>query len=201
MDGVVAYIQKESDDKLRLILNDVVAASNTDSPDWSHNVLFTSNIYDSESLKQCSLSKEQFAEIGENLRMRLLVIGGFLKWRHITSRSCVTLRADALQRHTAQTLEQEEPTMELFKILLDWTAAMARPALVLFVIIKFRQPISELIERIGAIADRAKNEAFDLQLGEQLKISFNKAMEEANPKTVKEAVQVAEEEADKVLNI
>ena len=79
MEGVVAYLRKESGDKLQLVLNDVVATSNTDSPDWRHNVLFTSNLYDSESLKQCSFSKEQFAEIGENLVMRLLVIGGFLK--------------------------------------------------------------------------------------------------------------------------
>ena len=79
MDGVVAYLQKECDDKLRLIFNDVVATSNTDSPDWRHSVLFTSNLYDSESLQQCSLSKEQLAEIGENLVMRLLAIGGFQK--------------------------------------------------------------------------------------------------------------------------
>ena len=69
--------------------------------------------------------------------------------------------------------------MEILKLILDWTAAMAWPALVLFVIAQFRRPINELIERIGAIADRAKNEAFDLQLGEQLKISFSKAIEEA----------------------
>ena len=79
MEGVTAYLQKESDEKLKLVLNDVVATTSGDSPDWRHNVLFSSNSYDSESLKQCSLSKEQYALIGENLVMRLLVLGGFLK--------------------------------------------------------------------------------------------------------------------------
>ena len=47
MKVVVAYLQKESDDKLRVVINDVVATSNIDSPDWRHNVLYTSNLYDS----------------------------------------------------------------------------------------------------------------------------------------------------------
>jgi hypothetical protein len=79
MEGVAAFIQKGQDGKLRLVLNDVVATSSGESPDWRHNVLFTSNTYDENLLKNCNLSNEQYTEIGQNLIMRLLVIGGFLK--------------------------------------------------------------------------------------------------------------------------
>ena len=79
MEGVTAFIQKEDDGNLRLVLNDVIATSSGESPDWRHNVLFTSNTYDEDLLKNCNLSNEQFAEIGQNLIMRLLVLGGFLK--------------------------------------------------------------------------------------------------------------------------
>ena len=79
MEGVTAFIQKEDDGKLRLVLNDVIATSTGESPDWRHNVLFTSNTYDENLLKKFNLSNEQYAEIGQNLIMWLLVIGGFLK--------------------------------------------------------------------------------------------------------------------------
>lgn len=91
--------------------------------------------------------------------------------------------------------------MEVLKLLFDWTAAIAWPAVVFVIIVLFRVPLLALIERIGAIADRAGKEAFDLQLGEKLKISFKEAIKQANPKTVEEAVNVAEKEANKAINI
>jgi hypothetical protein len=91
--------------------------------------------------------------------------------------------------------------VEVLKLILDWTAAMAWPSVVLFIVVFFRAPLLALLERIGAIADRAGREAFDLQLGEKLKISFKEAIKQANPRTVEEAVKVAEKEAEKAINI
>lgn len=79
MNGVAAYIKDQGDGTFRLVFNDVEASSDSESPNWSHNVLFTSNTYDADSLMNLSLSKEQLAEIGENLLIRLLVLGGYLK--------------------------------------------------------------------------------------------------------------------------
>jgi len=75
MNGVTAYLKQENDQNLKLVLNDVVSTSNGDSPDWQHSVLFTSNDYDKKALRELSLTKEQFAEIGENLIMRLVALG------------------------------------------------------------------------------------------------------------------------------
>lgn len=91
--------------------------------------------------------------------------------------------------------------METLKLFLDWTAAISWPVVVLIVVVLFRKPLLALLERIGTIADRAGKEAFDLQLGEQLKISFKEAIKKANPRTVEEAVEVAEKEAERAITI
>ena len=77
MNGVTAFIQKQKDGTYRLILNDVVASSDTDAPDWKHSILFTYNNYDSASLKDMSLSQEQFADIGQNIIARLIASSEF----------------------------------------------------------------------------------------------------------------------------
>jgi hypothetical protein len=89
----------------------------------------------------------------------------------------------------------------LLKLLLDWSAAIAWPTVVLILVIMFRRSILMLIERLCVIADRAGKEAFELQLGERLKISFKEALRQANPKTVEEAVEVAEKEVGKAITI
>ena len=91
--------------------------------------------------------------------------------------------------------------MEILKIIFDWTAAIAWPVAVLAIAIMFKIPLLALLERIGNIADRASREPFDIQLGEKLKISFKDAIEKANPKTVEEALKVAEIEAEKAIDI
>ena len=58
MKGVAAFIKEHQDGSTRLILNDIEASSDTDSPDWKHIVVFTSNSYNSKSFKELSLSKE-----------------------------------------------------------------------------------------------------------------------------------------------
>ena len=57
MKGVAAFIKEHQDGSTRLIL-DIEASSDTDSPDWKHIVVFTSNSYNSKSFKELSLSKE-----------------------------------------------------------------------------------------------------------------------------------------------
>ena len=79
MKGVAAYLKDEGDGKLRLALDDVEAISEKEGTSWKHIVSFTSNSYDANSLKELSLSKEQFSEIGENLVIRLLAMGGLIK--------------------------------------------------------------------------------------------------------------------------
>lgn len=79
MKGVAAFLKDEKDGSIRLVFNDIEATSAGDSPSWKHIALFTHNDYDAKSLKELSLSKEQFAEIGENVVIRLLALGGHLK--------------------------------------------------------------------------------------------------------------------------
>ena len=79
MNGVIAFIQEQKDEKIRLVLNDAEASEDSENPNWKHRALFTSNTYDADSIKNLSLSKEQYAEIGENLVIRLLALGGHLK--------------------------------------------------------------------------------------------------------------------------
>ena len=79
MKGVAAFIKDQKNGAVVLVLNDVEAASSSEEPNWKHISLFTSNSYNADSFKNLSLSKEQFAEIGENLVMRLLALGGSRK--------------------------------------------------------------------------------------------------------------------------
>lgn len=91
--------------------------------------------------------------------------------------------------------------MELTKFLLDWSSSIAWPVVTLIIAIMFRTPVLQLFEQFGSIANRASKEAFDLQLGEKLKISFKESIESANPKTIEEALKIAETEAEKIINI
>jgi hypothetical protein len=79
MNGVIAFIQEQKDEKIRLVFNDAEASGESENPNWKHRALFTSNTYDADAIKNLSLSKEQYAEIGENLVIRLLTLGGHLK--------------------------------------------------------------------------------------------------------------------------
>lgn len=91
--------------------------------------------------------------------------------------------------------------METLKLILDWSAAVAWPVIALVITAMFRAPLFALLEQLGSIADRASRESFDIQLGEKLKVSFREAIHLANPKTVEEAVAVAEKEADRAISI
>ena len=79
MKGVTAYLSEDNDNKINLVLNDVVATSNDKNPDWKHDVHFTSKDYDSDALKDLSLTEQQYADIGKNLVIRLLALSGGIK--------------------------------------------------------------------------------------------------------------------------
>lgn len=91
--------------------------------------------------------------------------------------------------------------MALLQALLNWLASVAWPLVALIALIMFRRPLYALFDRVGSIADRASREAVDIQLGEKLKLSFREAIQRANPKTVQEAVAIAEQEADRAISI
>jgi hypothetical protein len=92
-------------------------------------------------------------------------------------------------------------SLQVLDLVLDWTAAIAWPFVTLVIVLIVRKPAIALLGRIDTVAQRAETEAFDVQLGERLKISFRQALKAANPKTVAEAVQVAEQEADRAITI
>ena len=77
MKGIAAFLKQEEGD-FRLVLNDVDAASESENPNWNHHSIFTSKSYDVKSLKELSLSKEQYSEIGEDLIIRLLALEGLI---------------------------------------------------------------------------------------------------------------------------
>ena len=79
MKGVTAFFKQEANEEIKLVLNDVVSTSEGDAPDWQHSVILTSGNYDEKALRELSLSKEQFAQIGENLIIRLLALNGLVK--------------------------------------------------------------------------------------------------------------------------
>ena len=79
MKGVAAFIKQEANDEIKLVFNDVNSTSENDATDWNHSVIFTSNNYNEKALRELSLSKEQFAQIGENLIIRLLALNGLTK--------------------------------------------------------------------------------------------------------------------------
>ncbi|MCG8314512.1 MAG: hypothetical protein MI976_14990 [Pseudomonadales bacterium] len=79
MKGVAGFLRQEKEGMVSLILNDVEELEDSNNPNWRHIGLFTSNSYDLESLKDLALTKEQFAEIGENLIIRLLALDGHIK--------------------------------------------------------------------------------------------------------------------------
>lgn len=73
MRSVVAYLQDLDSGEVRLVLDDV--SSQSDSLDvWSRDRVFTHSDYSRADLAGLKLSKEQFAQIGENLVIRLLAL-------------------------------------------------------------------------------------------------------------------------------
>jgi hypothetical protein len=79
MKGITAYLKNGESETIHLVLDDVEATTSETPIDWKHIVPYTSSAFDAKSLADLSLSKEQYAEIGENLIIRLLALGGLSK--------------------------------------------------------------------------------------------------------------------------
>lgn len=76
MKGVAAYIVATGQE-IELIFDDIESTSGSEN--WSKASLFTRNTYPADKLRVSGLSKDQYAEIGENLILRLLAASGGLK--------------------------------------------------------------------------------------------------------------------------
>ncbi len=70
--GVVASLLETSEGRLCLVLDDVRHQLGADTSHWNHNSFFTAREYLRKDLEDLNLSKEEFAQIGENIIVRIL---------------------------------------------------------------------------------------------------------------------------------
>ena len=73
MKGVVVYMEEVANE-VRLVLDDVDTRARPKPDQWYRVVAFTANKYDARAFISQSLSKDQYAIIGENLVIRLLAL-------------------------------------------------------------------------------------------------------------------------------
>lgn len=72
--GVIACVRPMPNGKTRLIFDDANADSARNPTAWTPERLFTWNDYDASRFADVELTQEQFAQIGENLVMRLVAL-------------------------------------------------------------------------------------------------------------------------------
>ena len=72
--GVVATLCSAPNGGVRLTLDDVRSLPMLDATSWQRESLFTYRDFDASALEDLALSREQFAEIGENIVIRLLAL-------------------------------------------------------------------------------------------------------------------------------
>lgn len=77
--GLIVCLRSVSDVTTRLVFDDAKSDTPKRPAKWKPRTLFTWNEYDSKRLNEMKLSKREYAEIGENLVMRLLALNGNLK--------------------------------------------------------------------------------------------------------------------------
>ena len=78
MNGVVSYIKNTKKGVTKLYFDNVKSEESSNPETWEYDVFYTVNEYDSHKIEKMELSKEQYAEIGENLILRLLAVDGKL---------------------------------------------------------------------------------------------------------------------------
>ena len=57
INGVIAFIQVQKDEKIRLVFNDVEASGESENANWKHRALFISNTYDADAIKNLHFQK------------------------------------------------------------------------------------------------------------------------------------------------
>ena len=72
--GVVASLLETSEGHLCLVMDDVRHQLAADASYWNHNSFFTAKEYVRKDLENLNLSAEDFAQIGENIVIRLLAL-------------------------------------------------------------------------------------------------------------------------------
>jgi hypothetical protein len=77
--GVIACLRTAGNGITHLVFDDAKSDTPNKPASWKPETLFTWNQYDSEKLRGMKLTEQEYAEIGENLVMRLLVLSGELK--------------------------------------------------------------------------------------------------------------------------
>ncbi len=73
MKGITTRIEVVEDGAIRLTMDDCVSHDES-CQQWSRTVTFTYNDYESDAFRALELTKDQLAEIGENLVIRLLAL-------------------------------------------------------------------------------------------------------------------------------
>jgi hypothetical protein len=77
--GVIACLRPAGKGQTRLVFDDAKSDHPNNPGAWKPERLFTWNQYNSEQLKELQLTEKEFAQIGENLVMRLLALQRQLK--------------------------------------------------------------------------------------------------------------------------
>lgn len=68
------------------------------------------------------------------------------------------------------------PADKAAKLLLDWTAAIAWPLVIVLLIVTYRKEFGSLLSNISSIAERAHKEPVEIALGEKLKLVFREGL-------------------------
>ena len=76
MTGVVASLYQVANGRFRLTLDDVTSVATLDATTWRRQGLFTLRDFDVSPQGDLDLTKDQLAEIGENLLIRLMAARG-----------------------------------------------------------------------------------------------------------------------------
>ena len=71
---MLATLRTLSDGKCQLIFDDMSALSTLDAFNWAQENLYTIKEFDSAQLEDMSFSKEELAEIAENILIRLVAL-------------------------------------------------------------------------------------------------------------------------------
>ncbi len=72
--GVVVSLRATSDGRLCVVFDDVRRQPAADALSWTHQRFFTATEYSSSELENLGLNKDQLAQIGENIIIRLLAL-------------------------------------------------------------------------------------------------------------------------------
>jgi len=72
--GIVVSLRATSDQHLCVVFDDVRQQPAADALSWTHQRLFTAAEYSRSELEGMGLSKDQLAQIGENIVVRLLAL-------------------------------------------------------------------------------------------------------------------------------